>query len=48
MDQSSNTKFAVERLDENEIKKKCVKEFGWAVKNGLKGIFNFLGKNWTK
>ena len=36
-------RFAVERLDKNnyfqkkqKFQKKCVKNFGWAVKNGLK------------
>ena len=45
--------MAVERLDKNKHfqkkkSKKCVKNFGWAVKNGLKGIYYFFGNDLTK
>ena len=48
-------RFAVERLDKNKhfqkkkSKKVCKKKFGWAVKNGLKGIYYlFYGNDLTK
>ena len=51
-----NTKFAVERLDKKktllerkDIQKKCVKNFGWAVKKwSIRHFLSFFGKNQTK